>query len=237
MDIRSMILYEDNDIIVCRKEAGLPVQHRNPGVMDLESMLKNYLAAKAAPSSGGKIPYLAVIHRLDQPVEGVIVFALNKKAAAFLSAQMREGLMNKEYLALVSLQGEEPPWSDSPESWHQLKDFMLRDGRTNTSGIVPYGTPGSKEARLSFRKAQSSEWAISPDRALLHIVLDTGRHHQIRVQLSHAGMPIVGDRKYGQAENIGGGSLCLSAFRLTFPHPSDGREMKFEIVPSFLSAR
>ena len=163
MDIRSMILYEDKDIIVCRKEAGLPVQHKKSGMMDLESMLINYLAEKTMASSGGKIPYLAVVHRLDQPVEGVIVFALNKKAASCLGDQMRDGIMNKEYLALAEPRGKVHGPADDPGEWHQLNDFMLRDGRTNTSRIVPEGTPGCKEARLSYRILNDDAPEIPPD--------------------------------------------------------------------------
>ena len=233
MDIYSMILYEDKDIIVCRKAAGLPVQHKNHGVMDMESMLKNYLAMRS-PSSG-EIPYLGVIHRLDQPVEGVIVFALNKKAAAALSAQMRDGFMNKEYLALVKPDKKDPALYDETSGWHQLTDHMIRDGRTNTSRIVRKETPGSREARLSWRGVKEAAGSFPPDEVLLRIMLDTGRHHQIRVQLAHAGMPIVGDRKYGHSDMAEGGPLCLSACTLTFEHPSRGKEMRFEISPAFLN--
>lgn len=210
------------------------MQHRNTAVMDLESMLRNHLAESGTPEAlkRGEAPYLAVVHRLDQPVEGVMVFAKTRKAAADLSRQLQDGGASKEYLALVS----HCPYSESGE-WHMLRDFMLRDGRTNTSRIVPEGTPGAKEARLAFRIIKENVLAGGGAGTLLMIRLETGRHHQIRVQLSSAGMPIIGDRKYGSGDKAGENTeaqgLCLAAWRLTFRHPATGKQMAFEQKPVF----
>ena len=167
------IIYEDEDIIVCKKPAGVATQTRRIGQADMESLLKNYRASK------GELPYIGVVHRLDQPVEGVMVFAKNKEAAADLSRQIKTKLADKYYYAMTDEQ----------------------DGK----------------------------------HAVLRIKLDTGRHHQIRVQLAHAGMPIVGDKKYNFKENIApsGGQLALCSFKIAFRHPKTHRKLEFEIDKPF----
>lgn len=175
------ILYEDEAVLVCRKEAGVAVQTARSAQQDMVSLLKNYRAAKK------ETPYIGVIHRLDQPVEGVMVFAKTPQAAAKLSAQVSGRSVEKEYLAVTA-------GVPQPESG-KLRDFLRRDGRTNTSSVVAEGTPDAKEARLSYRVEQTS---ADGARALVLVRLETGRHHQIRVQMAHAGYPLEGDRKYGK---------------------------------------
>lgn len=220
-DITSLIIYEDNEIVVVRKPAGFPVQHKGFSVQDLESILKNHTGNA----------YLAIIHRLDQPVEGLLVFAKSKKAAAALNADMQAGKIKKEYMALTECkEGKCAPSG-------MLTDYLLKDGKTNTSRAVPKGTAGAKEARLSYKILPETS-DFKEGYALLHVALDTGRHHQIRVQLAHAGMPILGDRKYGGAsgeKNMYNGPLCLCAYRLSFTHPTDRKKMEFETVPEYLS--
>lgn len=216
------ILYEDKDIIVCRKPAGIAVQNARLGTMDMESCLKNYLALAG---DGRQIPYLAVVHRLDQPVEGVLVFAKNPRAAKALSAQIAAGKMEKIYLAVTFGQ---------PKPSQILEDYLKKDGKTNTSSVVSPGTPGAKKARLSYEALGEEKDRISgKQKWLLRIHLDTGRHHQIRVQLAHAGMPLAGDRKYGAdgGITIGTGNLALCAASLTFTHPSTGKVMEFRTTP------
>lgn len=208
----SMILYEDQDLLVCHKEAGVPVQSARFGTMDLESALKNYLAAQ----NPGALPYVGVIHRLDQPVEGVVVFAKNRKAASGLNRQLTGGRIEKTYLAVTG--------SAPEKEAEELLDFLIKDGRSNTSFVAAGGTAGAKEARLSYQVAEKREAGT-----LLQIRLDTGRHHQIRVQMAHHGMPLLGDRKYGGEEN--GGELALCSFRLAFVHPRTGKRMCFQISP------
>ena len=242
------ILYEDKDIIVCRKPAGIAVQNARIGAMDMESSLKNYLAAAG---NGRQIPYLAVVHRLDQPVEGVLVFAKNPKAAKNLSAQITAGKMEKIYLAVTFGSPDEyeknetarKNEADSKEDvagggkQHEpkiLEDYLRKDGKTNTSSVVSPGTPGAKKARLSYEVLDGTTDKISGKKKwLLRIHLDTGRHHQIRVQMAHAGMPLAGDRKYGAESGvtIGAGNLALCAASLTFTHPGTGKVMKFQTTP------
>lgn len=217
------IIYEDDDILVCRKPAGVATQTKRLGQQDMESLLKNYRVRKGEP------PYIGVVHRLDQPVEGLIVFAKNQKAAASLSKQVRERIIGKHYYALVAC-GEEIPVT---ESWTTLLDAMICDRKTNISCIVPEGTPGAQKAVLEYRVV----W-VRGGRALVDILLHTGRHHQIRLQFSHMGWPLVGDRKYnGQTPDAGSKpeSLALCSYRLEFTHPSTGKRMDFSVEPSFLA--
>ena len=178
--IEKNILYEDRDVLVCRKPSGMPVQAAGIGTMDMESALKNYLAQK----NPGKMPYLAVIHRLDQPVEGVLVFAKTSGAAGNLSKQIMAGGAGKYYLAVTEGKPE--------KSEGTLTDYLKKNGRANISQTVPANTPGAKKAILYYKVLDQKE-INGKIRTLLKIKLETGRHHQIRVQLSHAGMPLLGD--------------------------------------------
>lgn len=215
--IEEMLVYEDEALLVCHKPSGLAVQNARFGTMDLESLIKNYLAGKTQDH----LPYLGVIHRLDQPVEGILVFAKTPKAAKELSRQMAEGSMGKKYLAVTDKRSEKEKG--------RLVDFLKRDGRTNTSSVVKEGTPGSKRAMLSYQLLQ--EQSIGAEkRYLSEITLETGRHHQIRVQMAHAGMPLVGDRKY-YPENKQQIPLGLCSYQLDFCHPKTGKQMHFQIVP------
>lgn len=196
------ILYEDDEIIAVYKEAGLAVQSRSALQMDLESMLLRRLAR-----GDGRRPELYVVHRIDQPVEGLVLFAKTKEAAADLTRQLTDGRMKKIYKARV--EGQIPKEEDT------LEDYLVRDAG-NVTRIVPKpknpskGRNAPKKAVLHYRKAGDSE---------LFIELFTGRHHQIRVQLANAGMPIVGDRKYGKTDPSYRGRLMLTAWQLTFIHP------------------
>lgn len=204
------ILYEDNEIIVAFKEAGLAVQSRSVGQMDLESMLLGRLAA-----GDGRRPELYVVHRIDQPVEGLVLFAKTKAAAADLTRQLTDGRMKKIYRARVD--GKIPKEEDT------LEDYLVRDAG-NVARIVPKpktpskGRNTPKKAVLHYRKMSDSE---------LLIELFTGRHHQIRAQLANAGMPIVGDRKYGKPDPSYTGRLMLTAWQLIFVHPGTKKRMTF----------
>ena len=202
--IEDMIIFEDKDILVCHKAAGIAVQNARIGAADMESSLKNYLALKNTET----VPYLGVVHRLDQPVEGVLVFAKNKKAAAGLTRQITTGNIVKEYLAVT--EGIPQP------SEGELCDWLLRNGRTNTSQVVEPGTPQAKDAKLRYQVEQTDE---EQQKALVHIWLHTGRHHQIRCQLAKMGCPIKGDLKYGSPRSNPDGSICLHARRVRFIHP------------------
>lgn len=211
------ILYEDNDIIICHKRAGIPVQSKDVFTTDIESMLKNYLAQ----TTGNRDPYLAVVHRLDQPVEGVMVFAKKKAAAASLSGQITEHKVDKYYFAVV-----EGIFSNSKGT---LSDYLLKDGKTNTSRVVNAAEPGGKEAVLEYEVLETRK-----DKQLLKIHLLTGRHHQIRVQLSHAGHPIVEDTKYNPLYQNKKGKFqtALCSYCIGFLHPGTKKYVTYQIQPS-----
>lgn len=229
-NFRIEIIYEDRDILVCHKPGGIPVQTKQIGVPDLVSILKNYLVSQQSAGQNADLhspvsafrqePYLAVIHRLDQPVEGLLVFAKSRAAARELNRQLTASGFGKYYLALVS--GHPCPEENT------LTDYLIKDARSNTSRVCSFGTPGAKEACLHYRTLKSFE-----TRSLLEIHLDTGRHHQIRVQLANLGCPIEGDRKYGKESSSGSKTLKLCAYRLEFMHPATGKPMHFELSDCF----
>lgn len=219
------IIYEDQDIIVCRKPAGTPTQSRQIGVPDMVSILRNHLAgqersagSKRAGKSASPAPYLAVIQRLDQPVEGLLVFAKTPVAARELNRQLNTSDFGKYYIAFV--EGVPQPEEGC------LENFLVKDGRSNTSRVCSENTPGARHAKLHYRVTD-----IRDGNAFVEIRLDTGRHHQIRVQMSHFGHPLAGDRKYGST--LHAAQLYLCAYRLTFLHPADHRPMEFTVTPSF----
>lgn len=227
---REDILYEDGQIIVYHKHSGIAVQTAKLGECDVVSLIKNYL----------KTPYAAVIHRLDQPVEGVLVFAKNKGAAADLSKQA----MEKRYYAVASVSKESPDIHMENGSGKEtvLVDYLLKNGKDNTSYISRKEVKDAKRAELSYRvirmmKEQKEYEDMGRAPALLEICLKTGRHHQIRVQLSHAGMPLLGDMKYGDEDTkrisrgMGVNNVALCAYSLTFLHPVSNKKMNFKITP------
>lgn len=211
------IIYKDKDILIINKPAGISVQTKNISEKDCESEIKKSLA-----KDGVKNPYLAVINRLDQPVCGLVLFALNKDAAATLSKDLNEGKIEKYYKAEVF--GE----FESKEG--VLEDYIYKDGRNNKSFIVDKTNPHFKESKravLEYKEVSQGN---------LEIKLITGRHHQIRVQLSNAGHPIIGDLKYGSEESKEYGkehgieNLKLCSYKLRFRHPKTGETEEFELA-------
>lgn len=182
----------------------------------MESMLKNYRVAKGEP------PYIGIVHRLDQPVKGVMVFAKTKEAAADLSRQVSAKVADKFYYAMVDGVPEKKKGI--------LEDYLLRDGKTNTSKVVTKGSADAKRAELSYEVLETDGKC-----SVLKIKLETGRHHQIRVQLSNAGWPIVGDRKYNfkEAMTPSGRELALCSYKIGFVHPKTRRKLEFEIDKPF----
>lgn len=214
------IVYEDKDQIVIHKPAGVATQTARLGEKDLVSEVKNHIAKE----SGSSNPYVAVINRLDQPVEGIVLFAKNAKAAAALTSQLQDGTMQKFYYAVVAGQ------MDMPEG--TLIDYMEKDARSNLSRVVSEASRNAKKAILSYEVKANLE-----KMQLLQIQLLTGRHHQIRVQFSHRKHPLIGDTKYGSPESISLSrevqarvpSLC--AFCLKWKHPVTKKEVCVEIQP------
>lgn len=228
--MEKMICYEDDAVIVVHKPPFLAVETRDPRQQDLLSLLINRRVAKGEPA------FVGMVHRLDQPVEGLLVLAKTKEAAAALSAGLQAGGFAKEYLAVVRGVTEESG---------TLVHILKKDGRTNTSAVVSEGTAGGKQARLAYERL-----AVSDNNSLVRIHLDTGRHHQIRVQFAAIGHPLVGDAKYGggsvteKASDTGkagrwngtggaqgGQPLALCSCRLVFKHPCTGEMMEFQIAP------
>lgn len=209
------ILFEDQDIIVCRKPSGVPTQSSRIGTPDMVSILKNHIH-KNSPQK--QPPYLAVIHRLDQPVEGLLVFAKTPAAAKNLNKQLTEYGFGKHYRALLD------GIPSCPEG--DLENYLLKDSRTNSSRICSGNTPGAKKALLHYKIIETQ-----PPYSLAEITLKTGRHHQIRVQMAHMGTPIAGDKKYGsiQKPHFAIGTLQLFACRLTFYHPRTNEHMEFHL--------
>ena len=150
------IIFEDEFIIVCKKPPGIPTQTPKSGVTDMVSLLKNYRVSKGEPH------YVGLVHRLDQPVEGVMVFAKDKKSAAALSAQMQAHTFEKYYYAMV--EGTFSPACGT------LENYLLRNGKSNVSSVVPKDTTGAKRAELSYETVKTME-----DRSLVRIQLKAGR--------------------------------------------------------------
>ena len=273
--MRVKIIFEDKDIIVIYKPAGLATQTAKVGQKDAVSELKNYLAKQSAAAGGSKgqpnagqefhakqpskangQPYLGIIHRLDQPVEGLLVFAKNKKAAASLTSQLSgnaEGLLNKHYYAVVC--------GKRMEKAGELVDYLDKD-ETGRAVIVPCETAkeskedGNKESEmwyggsevagksrigkvaiLHYRQKGTARSLSGESFSLLDVTIETGRFHQIRAQLAHAGMPILGDKKYGDeksrllSEELHIRNVALCAYSLEFVHPVTGALKSFLIQP------
>lgn len=219
------IIYEDSDILICHKMPGVPVQTAKVGQPDMVSMLRSHLAEKGADSR------IFLVHRLDQPVEGVIAFARTPQAAASLSRQLQEKQLTKQYLAVAE--------GIFPEKAGILEDYLLRDGRSNTSKAVPPHQKGAKFARLSYEVlkeiTEPTELAALYPQAnpvsYLRILLETGRHHQIRVQMAHAGHPLAGDKKYNKNCPLGYLPIGLCSVQISFRHPRTGKQLSFATKP------
>lgn len=240
--MQTQIVYEDEAVLVIRKPAGLATESAGIGQKDVVSELKNYVAKK----NPGKMPYLGVVHRLDQPVEGLLVFAKTKKAADNLTAQLGKGMLKKEYLAVVC--------GKVPENTGRLVDYLAKekgmavvkdaadaqsekdaDAQAKKDADVQSekaADPQAKKAVLTYtKKAENGRFT------LLAVQIETGRFHQIRAQLSHAGFPILGDEKYGSEESkelsrekkIRFTALCAAS--LSFRHPVTGKTMAFTQAP------
>lgn len=238
------ILYEDNYILVCVKPSGTATQSKSFQNPDMVSLLKNHVAANTVSENShaknsAREPYLAVIHRLDQPVQGIMVFAKTPFAAKELNRQLQTGGFGKYYRALIS--GKPPKASDT------LEDYIQKDGKNNISRICQKEVPGAKLAKLSYRIVPAGQQYFtpgftrnqsSPDNPAgsslteLDIHLHTGRHHQIRVQLANMGCPIVGDTKYNpkNTENPSRQTLKLCSYRLEFSHPKTKKLMNFSLI-------
>ena len=209
------VIYEDNHIIVVEKPVNIPSQGDKTGDIDMITIIKQYLKEKY--NKPGNV-YLGLIHRLDRPVGGVMVFAKTSKAAARLSEQVREKVFQKTYLVVVNGKMEEKKGL--------LEDSLLKNERNNISKVVKEGTKNSKFASLDYEELKYNE---EINLSVLKINLHTGRHHQIRVQLSSRNHSIYGDQKYGGRGH--GKQIALWAYTLKIVHPITKEEMIFKSIP------
>jgi len=207
------IIYEDNHLLVCEKPVNMPVQADSSGDEDLLSTVKAYIKEKY--SKPGEV-YLGLVHRLDRPVGGVMVFARTSKAAARLTESFKNRKTKKRYAAIVS---------GSPCSSAELECDLLRDEQNNISRVVRPNTPGAKAASLEYVSTVTKNGFT-----LLDVLLHTGRHHQIRAQLAWSGCPIFGDQRYNRAARVGQ-QIALYAYSLTIEHPTLRESMTFTCIP------
>lgn len=248
--MKTEILYEDRDILVIYKPAGLATQTAKVGQQDVVSELRNYLrrspkhsnmSCEQSVNHGQSVPYLGIIHRLDQPVEGLLVFAKNKKAAASLTGQLQKQgdgqMLCKHYYAVIC--------GRPAKKEGELVDYLYKN-QENRAVIVEQPLkaqaqlPGQKKypearrAALHYRILQTDD---ARGIALADIHILTGRFHQIRAQMAHAGMPLLADMKYGneeavnKAQVLGIRNVALCASRLEFIHPVSKEKMNFQIKP------
>ena len=206
------ILYEDNHVLVAVKPPNLLSQADSTGDPDMLSLLKEYIREEYRKP--GNV-YLGLVHRLDRPVGGLMVFARTSKAAARLDAQMREHRMGREYLCVVAGEAEEK---------FTLRDFLVHDPIANKETVCEADEKGGKEAILHGRCIASREGT-----SLVGIRLETGRKHQIRVQMSNIGLPLWGDNRYGNG--IPGQQIALWGYKLSFIHPVTREKMVYHSMP------
>lgn len=228
--MKPRIIYQDNAIVVAYKPAGLATQTAKVGQPDMVSELKKIL----------KVRYLGVVHRLDQPVEGLLVFALTQEVAAKLTKQLAGGTLNKQYYAAVSGKLSSPKGT--------LVDYLIKT-KDNLAQVVTGREPSypdAKKAVLHYKIVEEVQKPTRPEGGgaleekavpemlqvgLADINIETGRFHQIRCQMAHAGMPLLGDLKYGKNTGINIRSVALCAYKLVFQHPTTGKRMSYEISP------
>ena len=209
------ILYEDNHIIVVEKKPNIPSQADKTDDIDMLTIVKQYIKEKYGKP--GNV-YLGLVHRLDRPVGGIMVFAKTSKAASRLSDQVRLKKFKKIYLAVVDGKLENNEGT--------LENYLYKDERNNVSKVVNKDKKNSKFAKLDYKVLKYNE---VKDLSLLEINLHTGRHHQIRVQLSYFKHSIFGDQKYGTRGK--GKQIALWAYKLSFEHPTTKELMTFKDLP------
>ena len=198
------VLYEDNHIIIVNKQSGEIVQGDKTGDTPLSDIVKAYLKEKY--NKQGNV-FLGVVHRLDRPVSGVVLFAKTSKALPRLNKLFAEHeKVKKTYWAIVA--------NKPPQESGTLTHWLTRNEKTNTAKAYDREVPNSKKAVLDYRLIAASDRYF-----LLEITLHTGRHHQIRCQLAKMGCPIKGDLKYGAPRSNPDGSICLHARHLELEHP------------------
>ena len=210
------ILYEDNHIIVVSKPQGVASQPDETGNKDMLTQVKEYIKEKYNKPGDA---FVGLVHRLDRPTGGAMVFAKTSKAASRLSEQMRNGDFDKTYLAVVCGKPREPKG--------KIVSYLKKDEKTNTAIIVPQTTNGAKRAELDYETLAFNQ---DTNRSLVKVKIYSGRGHQIRVQMKSIKCPIFGDQKYG-GEGMPKVMLNLFATELAFLHPVTKQKLIFRVYP------
>lgn len=208
------IIYEDNHLLVVEKKPNIPIQQDSSKDIDMLNILKKYLKEKY--NKPGNV-YLGLVHRLDRPVGGIMVFAKTSKAASRLSEQIRKGEIKKYYLAVVN--GMLKKEKDT------LENYIYKDEKTGNSRIVDKEYINSKYAKLEYEVLEENK---NENLSLVRILLHTGRHHQIRLQFSNIGNSLYGDQRYGIQDKK---QIALWAYRLEFKHPTKNEALNLECKP------
>ncbi|MBF10972.1 MAG: RNA pseudouridine synthase [Flavobacteriaceae bacterium] len=215
MELLRRILFEDNHLIIINKKAGELVQGDKTEDLTLSDLIKSYLKKKYNKPGAA---YLGVVHRLDRPTSGVLIFAKTSKALRRLNQQFKSRLIKKIYWALVD--------KNFTEKEGYLSHWLIRNEKQNKSKAYINKVPNSKKARLNFKRIRDFD-----QYCLLEIDLETGRHHQIRAQLTSMGFPIQGDLKYGAARPNKDRSIGLHGYSLSLKHPVTEKLLNFKAVP------
>lgn len=207
------IVYEDNHIIIVNKKAGEIVQGDKTGDTPLSELVKEYIKEKY--HKPGNV-FCGVVHRIDRPVEGLVIFARTSKALERLNRMLRDGGIHKTYHALVE--------GRMTQQEASLENYLVSDGRINKTFVAKASTPGAKLSKLNYRTL-----AVGDRYSLLEVNLLTGRKHQIRAQLSAIGHPIKGDLKYGSKRSNPNGGISLQAHKIEFIHPVSKEQISIEL--------
>ncbi len=209
------VIFEDNHIIVVEKPVNIPSQGDKTGDEDMLTIIKKYLIEKYNKKGEA---YLGLVHRLDRPTGGVMVFAKTSKAASRLSEQIREKVFEKEYLCIVDGKLEEQNG--------EYEDYLVKNEKNNLSRISDQKNKNAKIAKLYYKVLKYNE---ETNLSLVRVKLYTGRHHQIRVQFASRNHSLYGDQKYGTRGR--GKQLCLWAYKISFLHPISKERIEFEDYP------
>lgn len=209
------VVYEDNHVIVVIKPQNIPTQEDDSKDKDLLTMVKEYIKVKE--NKPGNV-YVGLVHRLDRPTGGLMVFAKTSKAASRLTQEMHTDDFKKRYLTVVV--------GKPKEKRAKLVNYLIKNARTNTVQVVPELTTGAKRAELEYEVIAEKDKV-----SLVDVRLLTGRSHQIRVQMKYLGCPVYGDVKYGGDALAKGHNLALWAYELKFVHPTTKENMTFKCYP------
>ena len=211
------IIYEDNHIIIVEKEPNIPSQSDKTEDLDMLTLVKKYIKEKY--NKPGEV-YIGLVHRLDRPVGGIMIFAKTSKASSRLSEQIRNKTFGKRYLAVVD--------GKFKQTKGVLEDYLYKDERNNISKVVSKDKKNAKLAKLDYEVLNYDD---KRDLSLVRINLHTGRHHQIRVQMANSGHSIFGDQKYGTRGKLK--QIRLWAYEIEFEHPTTKEKMIFQDYPDW----